>query len=104
MKFLLGVVVGSVAMWLYQSERVREEAQRRLSTAPATLQQARQSAVSATAAGAERVSEAIDGAPLPPQVRDAASRATSAVRTTAEGMGQRPDADPTGDEEAGSVS
>jgi hypothetical protein len=59
------------------------------------MQQARQSVASVANTGAERVSGLIDSAPLPPQVKDAASRVTSRVRTGGEGQGgdgeQRPD-------------
>ncbi len=91
MEFLLGVVVGALTTWLYRSERAREEVQRRLSTAPASVQQARQSAAAAAAGGAQKLSGAVDAAPLPPQVKDVASRATSGLRNTAERLGQRPE-------------
>ncbi len=101
MKMLLGIVLGGLVGWLYGSERAREEAQRRLSAAPASLHQVRQSVASAAAGGAQRVGGAIDAAPLPPQVKDAASRATSTVQTAAENVGQpRPETGPAGAEGA----
>jgi hypothetical protein len=90
MELLLGVVVGALAAGLYRSERAREEAQRRLSAAPASVQHARQSVAVATAGGAQKLSGAVDAAQLPPQVKDVASRAASGLRSTAERLGQRP--------------
>jgi hypothetical protein len=93
MKMLLATGVGFLAGWLYGSERARSEAQRRWSTAPQSVQQARQSVASVATTGAERLSGLIDSAPLPPQVKDAAGRVTSRVRPGASsepGGGQSP--------------
>jgi hypothetical protein len=90
MRVLLGAVVGILLAWLYRSKQVREEAQRRLSTAPEPLRQAATSARAASAAQIERVAQAFDAAPVPQPVRDALSRATVAARSTAENLGSTP--------------
>ena len=87
MRVLLGAVVGVLLMWLYHSRRVREEAQRRLATAPEPLRQAATSAKAASAAQLERVAQAFDAAPVPQPVRDTLGRATTAARSTAEKLG-----------------
>ena len=84
MKMLFAASVGFLAGWLFGSERARAEAQRRLAAAPQSMQQARQSVASVASTGAERVTGLIDAAPLPPQVKDRASRLTSRVQTGAE--------------------
>jgi hypothetical protein len=94
MKMLFAAGIGFVAGWLYGSERARAEAQRRLAAAPQSVQQARQTVASAASSGAERVSGLIDASPLPPQVKDTASRVTSRVRTAAEGQPQGGEAEP----------
>jgi hypothetical protein len=86
MKMLVGLGIGFVAGWLYGSERARSEAQRRLAAAPQSVQQARQTVAAAASSGAERVSGIIEATPLPPQVKDTASRVTARVRTSAEGQ------------------
>ena len=85
MKMLLGLGIGFAAGWLYGSEHARSEAQRRLAAAPQSMQQARQTVVAAASSGAERVSGLIDATPLPPQVKDTASRVTARVHPPAEG-------------------
>jgi hypothetical protein len=92
MRVLLGVVVGILLMWLYQSRRVREEAQRRLATAPEPLRQAATSAKAASAGQLERVAQAFDAAPVPQPLRGAVGRATTAARSTAEKLGSIPTA------------
>ena len=88
MQFLVGLAVGALAPALYYSEQARKEA--RLANAQVSLQQARQSAASALADGAQKLGGAIDAAQLPAQVKDAAGRATSTIRSTAESIGQGP--------------
>jgi hypothetical protein len=59
------------------------------------MQQARQTVAAAASSGAERVSGLIDATPLPPQVKDTASRVTARVHPPAEGQAhgsaERPD-------------
>ena len=86
MKMLFAASVGFLAGWLFGSERARAEAQRRLAAAPQSMQQARQSVASVASTGAERVTGLIDAAPLPPQVKDRASRLTAKVQPGAEGQ------------------
>ena len=84
MRVLLGAVVGILLMWLYQSRRVREEAERRLSSAPESLRQAASSAKTVSADQLGRVAQAVDAASVPQSLRDAFGRATMAARSTAE--------------------
>jgi hypothetical protein len=93
MRFLLGAVVGMLLMWLYQSRRVREEAQRRMATAPEPLRQAATSAKAASAEQLERVAQAFDAASVPQPLKGAVGRATTAARSTAEKLGGTPTAD-----------
>ena len=92
MRVLLGAVVGMLLMWLYQSRRVREEAQRRLANAPEPLRQAATSAKATSAGQLERVAQAFDAAPVPQPLRGAVGRATTAARSTAEKLGGTPTA------------
>jgi hypothetical protein len=87
MQVILGAVVGIVVAWLYQSERVREEAQRRLATAPESWRQAATSAKGASAGQIERVAQAVDAAPVPQPMKETLGRATTAARSTAEKLG-----------------
>jgi len=90
MRVLLGAVIGILLAWLYRSRRVREEAQRRLSSAPEPLRQAATSAKAASASQLERVAQAVDAAPVPQPLREALGRATAAARSTAEKLGGTP--------------
>jgi hypothetical protein len=74
MKLLLGVVAGALGMWLYLSEQVRQRAQQGLSAAPEPLQKAGQTVASAATSSAQRVAGAIEAAPLPDTVKNAAGR------------------------------
>jgi hypothetical protein len=87
MRVLLGAVVGILLMWLYQSRRVREEAERRLSSAPESLRQVASSAKAVSADQLGRVAQAVDAASVPQPIRDAFGRATMAARSTAEKLG-----------------
>ena len=94
MRVLLGAVVGAgigiLLMWLYRSKRVREEAQRRLSTAPESFRQAATSARAASAAQIGRVAQAVDATAVSQPLRDTFARATIAARATAEKLGSTP--------------
>jgi hypothetical protein len=74
-------------MWLYQSKRVREEAQRRLEAAPEPLRQAASSAKATSASQLERVAQAFDSAPVPQPLKGPLGFATTAARSTAEKLG-----------------
>jgi hypothetical protein len=87
MRVVLGAVVGILAMWLYRSKRVREEAQRRLSAVPEPLRQAATSAKATSADQLGRVAQAFEAAPVAQPLRDALGRATTAARSTAEKLG-----------------
>jgi hypothetical protein len=90
MRVLLGAVVGILLFWLYRSKRIREEAERRLATAPEPLRHAATAATAASASQIERVAQAFEAAPIPQPVRDAVGRATTAARSTAEKLGGTP--------------
>ncbi len=90
MKFVVGVVVGVGLMWLYRSDRARDEARRRLEAAPDWLHQAARTAASTAVTGAQRVSEAVDSAPLPPIVKNTASDAAFNVWAAGEPLTQDP--------------
>jgi hypothetical protein len=94
MRVLIGAVVGVLLMWLYQSKRVREEAERRLATAPESLRQAATSAKAVSADQMGRVVQAVEAAPVPQPIRDAFGRATMAARSTAEKLNVTPAASP----------
>lgn len=87
MRVLLGAAVGILVAWLSRSERAREEARRRLSTAPESLRHAATSAAAASAGRVGRVAEAIDAAPVPQALKGPLSRATTAARSAAETLG-----------------
>ena len=88
MKIVMGVIVGALGVWLYRSERVRKEVGDRFSGAPESLQHVQQSAASATANAAQRVSEVIDSAPVPEQVKGSVSGAAFNVWAAADNLGQ----------------
>jgi hypothetical protein len=90
MKFVVGVVIGVVLMWLYRSDRARDEARRRLQAAPDWLRQTGRTAASTAVVGAQRVSEAVDAAPLPPIVKSTASDAAFNVWAAGEALTQDP--------------
>jgi hypothetical protein len=84
MRVLLGVVVGIVLVRLAQSRRVREDARRRLTTAPETLRQAATSVKAASAGQTERMARAFDATPLSQTLKDTLRRARKAPRSTTE--------------------
>jgi hypothetical protein len=84
MRVLLGADVGFFVAWLSRSERVRDEARRRLSTTPESVRKAATSAKVASAGQVGRVAEAVDAAPFPQPLKDTLSRATMAARSAAE--------------------
>jgi hypothetical protein len=88
MKLLIGMVLGGLTVWLYMSERGRSELRRRFATAPESVEHLRHTLASATAAGAQRISEAIDSAPLADPVKDTASEAAFNVWAAADKLGQ----------------
>jgi len=85
MKFFVGIVFGIVGMWLYRSEEARQRAQQSLLAAPEPLQRAGQTVASTASSSAQRVAGAIQSAPLPATVKDAANRVTSSTRQTGQG-------------------
>jgi hypothetical protein len=70
MKLLFGIALGALGMWLYRSERVRGEAQERLTSAP------------------RNIASVIDSAPLPSTVKSAAARVTGGTAETGESSRQ----------------
>ena len=88
MKFLIGVVLGGLAAWLYGSDSVRRELRDRFASAPDSLQQLQQTVASVAASGAQRVAETIDSAPVADRVKGAASDAAFTVWAAADKLGQ----------------
>jgi hypothetical protein len=91
---LIGAVIGIVLVWLYQSKRAREAAERRWSSAPESWHQAAASAKTFSADQFERGAQAMDAAPVPQGLKDALGRATTAARSTAGRLGGPAVADP----------
>ena len=85
MRLLLGAVVGILLVWLYRSTRVRDEAQRRLATAPEPLRHAATSARAASASQLERVAQAFEAAPVAQPVREAGQAATPSIQELPDG-------------------
>jgi len=73
LRMIIGITLGFVGGYLYGSERARDEARRRLASAPEPVRQA-----------TERISGVISGAPVPSAVKQAATRATAVVQTATE--------------------
>ena len=88
MRVVIGVVVGAVLMWLFESERARDEARRRLEQAPDWLHRAGRTAASTATTGVQRVAEAVDAAPLPPNVKSTASDAAFNLWAAGEALTQ----------------
>jgi hypothetical protein len=79
--------IGILLAWLYQSRRVREEAERGLSYAPESWRQAATTAKTASADQIGRVTQAVDAANVQQTLRDAFDRATVVARSTAGKLG-----------------
>ena len=88
MKFTFGILIGAAGMWLYGSERARNEARRRLESAPERLQQLRPAAAAGISRGAQRLSEMIDASPVPDPVKSAAGDAAFNTWAAAESAAQ----------------
>jgi hypothetical protein len=92
MRVLLGAVVGILLVWLARSKRIRDEARRRLPTAPESLRQAATSAKVASAGQIGRVAQGVGAVPVPQPLRDTLGRAAVAFRSTVETLGGTPGA------------
>ena len=84
LKFLFGMAVGFVGGYFYASERAREEAARRLSTAPEPLRRAAEKVASATTGSVRGVTGAVEKAPAQAQVKQEASEATPTTQAGTE--------------------
>jgi hypothetical protein len=84
MRALLGLVIGMVLVRLALSPQVREDARRRLTTAPELLRHAATSAKAASAGQIERVAQAVDATPLAQTLRDRLGRVKKAPPPTTE--------------------
>src|SRR5262245_47518330 len=73
LRVILGLALGFVCGYLVGSERAREEAYRRFSSAPEPVRQV-----------TERISTAIGDSRMPDSVKQAATRATDAMQATTE--------------------
>jgi len=83
MKFVSGVFVGALLMWLYGSNRAR------LTRAPDFLQQVGQVAASGASSGAQWASEVIQAAPIPAGVKNTANDVAFNAWATAESLGEQ---------------
>jgi hypothetical protein len=74
---IVGIALGFAGGYFYGSDRARAEAQRRFAAMPEPVRRT-----------TERISDAIDKAPVPDAVKQTASRATAAVQTGTERAAQ----------------
>jgi hypothetical protein len=74
---IVGIAIGFAGGYLYGSDRARTEAQRRFAAMPEPVRRT-----------TERISDAIDKAPVPDAVKQAAVRATAAVQSGTERAAQ----------------
>ncbi len=81
MKFILGLVLGIAGAWFY-----RARGQQDLTNAPENIRQAQESITTVVTAEAQRATEVIDKAPIPPQVNDAASGVARTGQKTSTGQ------------------
>jgi hypothetical protein len=72
LRLVFGLAIGFLAGYLYGSERARDEARRRLSTAPEPLRRATGTVASAAGGGAQRLAGAVAAAPAPAVVKQVA--------------------------------
>ena len=77
LSFIVGIALGFAGGYFYGSERARAEAQRRFAAIPEPMRRT-----------TERISDAIDKAPVPDAVKQTASRATAAVQSGTERAAQ----------------
>ena len=75
MRFLMGVGVGAAVMWLTQTERGRQWLAEFSEGSAPWLAHVQRTAAEGVSAGAQRVSETIDSAPLPDTLKSTATDA-----------------------------
>jgi hypothetical protein len=100
LKLILGLLIGGLAVWLYQSKRAREQFGQQFGTGSGTFREGVAAVASATTNSAQRVAHTIDSTPLPPQAKERARAATSAVQSAADRVKQQV-AGPTSDQQPG---
>ena len=81
LKLIVGVVVGVLLARLSSRKGALDQVMQRVASAPAPLRQRAQSVTSATAAGAARLTQVVESAPLPPLVKSRAQAVLSAVQS-----------------------
>ena len=81
LKLIVGVVVGVLLARLSSRKGALDQVRQRVASAPAPLRQRAQSVTSATAAGAARLTQVVESAPLPPLVKSRAQAVLSAVQS-----------------------
>ena len=86
LKFIVGVVIGGVAAALYWSVETRDRVSQRLAAAPGPVRQSVASVAASTATGAQRMASAIEGSPLPAQVKDRARPVSAGLESAAESV------------------
>jgi len=80
LKLIVGVVVGVLLARLSSRKGALDQVRQRVASAPAPLRQRAQSVTSATAAGAARLTQVVESAPVPPLVKSRAQAALSALQ------------------------
>ena len=80
LKLIVGVVVGVLLARLSSRKGALDEVRQRVASAPAPLRQRAQSVTSATAAGAARLTQVVESAPVPPLVKSRVQAVLSAVQ------------------------
>ena len=80
LKLMFGVVVGVLVAWLSRREGALDQVRQRVGSAPVPLRERAQSVTSVTAAGAARLTEAVESGPLPPRVKARAQAVLAAVQ------------------------
>jgi len=98
MRFLAGFGAGAALMWFRQTEHGRQWLGELLHGQAPRLRDVQHTAVENVSNGVQRVSEAIDAAPIPEPVKSAASEAAfaawSATQSLAEQAGDAPAGSP----------
>ena len=80
LKLIVGVVVGVLLARLSSRKGALDEVRQRVGSARAPLRERARSVTSAAAAGAARLTQVVESAPLPPLVKSRAQAALSAVQ------------------------
>jgi len=80
LKLIVGVVVGLLAAWLSSREGALDPVRNWVASVPAPLRERADSVTSATATGAQRLTDVVQSAPVPSVVKSRAQAAMAAVQ------------------------